>query len=462
MAGTSQALTISDVIDQRSMSRFQIWTVVLCGVVLTLDGYDAQTVGFLVPSISQSTGIPVHSFGQILSSSLLGLMLAAMATGPIADRWGRKWPIVISALSFAAFSLLTARATTYNQLLVYRFLTGLGLGGVMPNVVALASEYIPKRLLSAVVTVLFMGMPLGGTICGLLSSAMIRTWGWRWVFYIGGAVPLVIALFLILMLPESVQFLVVRGKDPQKVREILSHIAPQLAAEGVTFRPASRDALRKGVPVKHLFTEGRAAGTILLWIPNFMNLLILYFINGWLPALLKESGMSASAGATATAFISFGGIFACLFEGTLMDLYGAYRILLIEFGFATLFLGALAFVSRSFPLALAVTFATGFLVIGAQSGMNALAAKFYPTSIRSTGVGWALGVGRIGSIVGPLLGGMLLTIGWKPREILLSGALSAVFAWIAIALSKSVRKNATAYTRDDLSKRTPLEEEVRV
>ncbi|MBZ5694765.1 MAG: MFS transporter [Acidobacteriia bacterium] len=461
MAVTSQALTISDVIDQRRMSRFQIWTVVLCGVVLILDGFDAQTVGFLVPSISQSTGIPVHSFGQILSSSLVGLMIAAMATGPIADRWGRKWPIVISALSFAVFSVLTARATTYNELLAYRFLTGLGLGGAMPNVVALASEYVPKHLLSAVVTVLFTGMPLGGTICGLLSSAMIKTWGWRWVFYIGGIVPLAIALFLILLLPESVQFLVVRGKDSRKVRKLLSHIAPQLAAEGVTFHPAARDALRKGLPVKHLFTEGRAAGTILLWIPNFMNLLILYFINGWLPALLKESGMSASAGATATAFVSLGGIFACLVEGSLMSLCGSYLILLIEFGFATLFLGALAFISHSFPLALAVTFATGFLVIGAQSGLNALAAKFYPTSVRSTGVGWALGVGRIGSIVGPLLGGMLLKIGWEPRQILMSGALSAVCAGLAIALSKSFRKHPTAYAAEHISSSTHLEEEVR-
>jgi len=460
MAGTSQALTISDVIDQRPMSRFQIWTIVLCGVVLILDGFDAQTVGFLVPSISASTGIPVHSFGQILSSSLFGLMIAAMATTPIADRWGRKWSIVISALSFAVFSVLTARATTYNELLIFRFLTGLGLGGAMPNVVALASEYIPKHLLASLVTLLFTGMPLGGTICGLLSSAMIKTWGWRWVFYIGGFVPLVIALFLILLLPESVQFLVVRGRDSRKVRSILAHVAPEFAKEGVEFRPSARDAQRKGVPVKHLFTEGRAAGTILLWIPNFMNLLILYFINGWLPALLKESGMSASAGATATAFVSFGGIFACLVEGTLISLGGAYSILLLEFGFATVFLGALAFIARSFPLALAVTFATGFLVIGAQSGLNALAAKFYPTSIRSTGVGWALGVGRIGSIVGPLLGGLLLTIGWKPREILLSGTLSAVLAWLAIALSRTVRKNATAYTPDGVS-RPAYQEEVR-
>ena len=226
VAVESQAMTIGDLIDQHPLSRFQIWTIALCGIVLTLDGFDSLTVNFLATSIAKTTGIPVHSFGPIFSASLFGLMIAALTTGPIADRLGRKWPVIFSTLSFALFSLLTAHAHTYREFLILRFLTGLGLGGAMPNVVALASEYSPKRLLPVVVTILFTGMPLGGTICGLLSAEMIRTWGWHWVFYIGGIIPLGIAILLIAMLPESVQFLAVRGKDPAKIRRTLSKVAP--------------------------------------------------------------------------------------------------------------------------------------------------------------------------------------------------------------------------------------------
>jgi AAHS family 4-hydroxybenzoate transporter-like MFS transporter len=275
---------------------------------------------------------------------------------------------------------------------------------------------------------------------------MITTWGWRWVFYIGGVAPIVISLLLIVVLPESVQLLVARGKDLPKVRRILARMSPELATADVNFSSVSHAQRHEGVPVKHLFTEGRALGTILLWVPNFMNLLLLYFINSWLPALLRESGMSVSAGVTATAFVSLGGILASLVEGSLMNACGAYMTLLVEFGLSSLFMGGLAFVSHSFTLALTVTFALGFFVIGAQAGLNALATKFYPTFIRSTGIGWALGVGRIGSIIGPLLGGMLLSIGWRPRHILLSGALCGACAWLAIWLSKRVRGNPTAYS----------------
>jgi AAHS family 4-hydroxybenzoate transporter-like MFS transporter len=314
----------------------------------------------------------------------------------------------------------------------------------MPNVVALASEYVPKRMVASVVTLLFVGMPFGGVTCGLLSAVMVPKWGWHSVLYLGGTVPLVIAILLIVRLPESVQFLAVRGKNPQKVAGILARIAPEFASANL--RATSRDTRHEGVPVKHLFTEGRAFGTILLWIPYFMNLLIIYFIGSWLPALLRESGMSVKAGVTATAFFSFGGVFGCLVEGWLIQRRGAYLILLIEFGFATAFVAALSKIPSSFSLMLAVTFVLGFMVIAAQAGLNALAASYYPTAVRSTGIGWALGVGRIGSIVGPLMGGMFLTWGWKPEQILLSATVAAACAWLAIFLSKRMGGRTSAYT----------------
>jgi len=447
MAMEAQAVTIGDLIDQRPLSNFQIWTIALCTIVLTLDGFDSLTVNFLATSIARTTGIPVHSFGPIFSASLFGLMIAALATGPIADRWGRKWPVILGTLSFAVFSLLTPQAHTYREFLVLRFLTGLGLGGAMPNVVALASEYSPKRLISVVVSILFCGMPLGGAICGLLSAEMIRTWGWQWVFYIGGIIPLVIAILLIAMLPESVQFLVVRGKNPAKIRRTLGKVAPQFASSGAEIYVPTDEQRRKGVPVKYLFTEGRALGTVLLWFPYFINLMLIYFISSWLPALLNEAGMTASAAVIATVFFDLGGLVACLGQGFLMNQLGAARTLILEYALAAIFVGALGVLPRHVVLVAFLAFASGLVVIGAQAGLNALAARFYPTSVRSTGVGWALGVGRFGSIVGPLVGGMLLGIGWSSRGLLLAAAGFALSAWLAILLSNIVREHVTPYSR---------------
>ena len=355
--------------------------------------------------------------------------------------------MIFATLSFAVFSLLTGHAHTYREFLLLRFLTGLGLGGAMPNVVALASEYSPKRLLSVVVTMLFIGMPLGGAICGLLSGVMIRTWGWQWVFYIGGIIPLGIAILLIAMLPESVQFLAVRGKDPAKIRRTLSKVAPEFGSSRAEIAVPQDEQRRKGVPVKYLFTEGRALGTLLLWFPYFVNLLLIYFISGWLPALLTEAGMTAFASVIATSFFDLGGVIACVSQGFLMNRVGAARILILEYALAAAFVGALGVLPRHVMVVAFLAFASGFVVIGAQAGLNALAARFYPTSIRSTGVGWALGVGRMGSIVGPLVGGMLLGIGWSSRGLLLAAAGFAASAWLAIVLSNTVREHVTPYSR---------------
>jgi MFS transporter, AAHS family, 4-hydroxybenzoate transporter len=441
--GTS-SLSMNEWIDQRPLSAFQICIVILCGVVLTLDGFDAQIMGFLAPSVSDALRIPVKTFGPVFSASLVGLMLAAMASGPIADRWGRKWTVVVSTQTFAIFVLLSAYANSFNQLLAWRFLTGLGLGGAMPNVVSLACEYSPRRLQRTLVAALFVGMPLGGFLCGSVTSTMVPRWGWRSVFYLGGILPLALGLILIVVLPESIRFLSARGADPGKISRILRRISPQLAETEWEGR-VSGEGREKGGSVKQLFTEGRAAGTLLLWVPFFMNLLLLYFVISWLPALLRQAGLSVRAGVMATALFSLGGIIGCVAEGPLIRACGASALLVFEFGLCAAFIASLAFVRVSFQLIVPLTFILGFCVIGAQSGINALAASFYPTLIRSTGIGWALGMGRIGSIIGPLLAGAMLSFGWRPQQIFLAGAVPAICACAAVLASKQVAGCANAY-----------------
>ena len=401
------------------MSPEQVRTIALCAVVVVLDGFDTQCMGFLVPVIAENLRIPLPSFGPVLSAALVGLMVAAMASGPIADRWGRRWVIIVSVVVFAVFALLTARAQSLQELVVYRFLTGLGLGGAMPNAVALTSEFTPKRLQAIVIGAIFTGMPAGAVIASQAAAFMIPRWGWRSVFVLGGALPLALAAILIAALPES--------------------------AEWIASRTRGLVAARRTAPVRDLFTDGRAAGTLLLWIPFFMNLLILYFVLSWLPSLLRQSGLSIAAGVQAVAAFSLGGMIGTLGQGHLMRAAGTRTALVAEFALCILLIPSLATTASSLALMLTIIFVLGICVQGAQAGLNALAAMFYPTAIRATGVGWALGVGRVGSIVGPSVGGLLLSLQWTPDRIFMAGMAPAICAAAAIVAATALPRAANAF-----------------
>lgn len=443
MNGSLRETTISEVVDNQPLSWFQIGTIFMCGFVAVLDGFDTQSIGFLAPAIAESLNVPLQSFAPVFVAGLLGLMCGAGVLGPVADRWGRKWTIVLATLAFGLFSFLTAFTTSFNELLLFRFLTGIGLGGAMPNVVALTAEYSPKRLQTIFVSMLFTGMPLGAVLGGLVASALLPVWGWQSVFYVGGLLPLMMVIILIVKLPESARYLIVHGATSDRIAGIMARVAPGFAnIRQVRFVPGV--APLKGFSVKHLFTDGRAAGTLLLWLPYFMNLLIIYFVISWLPAVLRQAGMPISAGVTAISLFSLGGIVGSLVQGISMRQVGSSRLLAVEFGLSVLLIGSLGVLPSSFGLLMSVALVLGIVVQGAQAGLNALVADFYPTAIRSTGVGWALGVGRIGSIVGPVLGGVMLSLHWNLQEIFLAGTVPALCAALAILVGSKLRPSRTA------------------
>lgn len=401
--------------ENRPIDAFQRRVIALCGAVLLLDAFDTQSMGFLAPPMAEALGIPVTSFGPVFSSGLLGLMIGSMIIGPLADRKGRKPAIILSTLAFGAFSVSTVAANRLDELIVIRFLTGLGLGGAIPNAVALASEYAPPRIRAVLVTSIFVGMGGGALLATGVASFAIPLWGWQSMFYIGGIAPILLAIVLVIQLPESAQFL-----------------ATQRRRSGAA-------------PVRELFTAGRATGTILLWVPCFLNLIILYCILSWLPALLRQSGMSVSAGITAISLFSVGGIVASLSQGRLMNRWGAYRIILIEFVLTVVLVGAAVLAFRSYMAIMVTTFLLGLCVQGAQAGLNAVAALFYPTSTRTTGVGWSLGVGRIGGIMGPAVAGVLLQIGWTAENIFVAGAVPAACAALSVLCSRRLAVNRNPY-----------------
>jgi AAHS family 4-hydroxybenzoate transporter-like MFS transporter len=382
--------------------------------------------------IARDLGVETSAFGPVFGTGLLGLMMGALAFGPAADHWGRKPIIIVSTLVFGLFALLTPLSNSLTGLMLYRFLTGLGLGGAMPNIIALTSEYSPKEKRATLITLMFCGFPLGAVLGGLISARLIAIYGWPSVFYLGGVLPLLLLPVLWLGLPESIRFLVARGHRSEALLTIMRRVDPtgEYSAECQWILDEEKV---EGSPIKELFMGGRAVGTILLWVVFFSNLLILYFLINWLPAVLQNAGMPIEHAIIATVVLNAGGIVGGLLLGRLVDRRPPFGTLTTAYVLAALLVAAIGAVGTT-ALLMLVIFAAGFFVIGTQYCMNALAASFYPTRLRSTGVGWALGIGRIGSIVGPVAGGIVLSFGWGVHELFAAAAGPAAISSIAVFL----------------------------
>jgi MFS transporter, AAHS family, 4-hydroxybenzoate transporter len=418
MPEAPSTINVTEIIDQRPLTELQIRVVMLCALTIFLDGMDTIVIGVAAPSLAAAIGVSASSFGPVFGIGQAGILLGVLACGPLGDRFGRKRLIIGAMLLFAIFTLLTAWIKSFDQLLVFRFFTGLGLGGVAPNAVALTSEFAPKRLRAAFVSLQWSALPLGGVAIGLLSSVLITKWGWQSLFYIGSIVPLVLVVVLIFALPESVSFLLTRGLHPQTVRQIVHKLAPDIPAAPERRYTVSGEKL-PGAPMKHLFTEGRAALTLLLWVPFFTSFMILIFVTSWIPTLLRAGGLSIAQAGLAIALNSLGSFVGSGAVGRLMDRYGAFGVLIPAFLLASIAAGLLGFSTTSFATAAIVISLSGFFAGASQTGVIALAAVVYPVAIRSTGVGWAMAIGRLGAVVGPLLGGVFLNWNWRVDQILL-------------------------------------------
>jgi len=413
------------------ISRYQFLVAALCAAVVFMDGFDAQAIGYVAPTLSRAWQLKPGALGPVFGIGLFGLTLGALAAGPIADRFGRKPVILFCTLFFGACTLLTVTADSLSTLMVWRFLTGLGLGGAMPNAIALTSEYSPDRSRASMVMVMFIGFSLGSALGGALAAELVPSYGWTIVFWVGGIVPLVLLPILALWLPESIRLLALREGQNERIAALLGRISPRLRYDPQVQFVAPEEH-PPGFTVGHLFSEGRSIGTLLLWVMFFMNLLDLYFLANWLPTVIHNAGISERLAVITTALLQVGGVVGTLILARLLDRFLPYRVLAVTYLLAAVFLAAIGSSGSSIALIIPLVFATGFCVVGAQIGANALAALYYPTFIRSTGVGWALGVGRIGSIIGPVVGGILLAQQWSMARLFLLGAVPALIAAVAV------------------------------
>jgi AAHS family 4-hydroxybenzoate transporter-like MFS transporter len=420
MAGAPE-IQVSRLLDERGLSAFQIRLLFWAILLSLIDGYDIAAIAFAAPHLVTSWGIPRSALGPVLSASNIGVLFGSANFCWVGDRYGRKPALIGANLLFGIFTFIAAYSTDLTQLFWLRLIAGLGIGGVIPNLVAICTESAPRNLRATLPIVAVGCVPLGGALGGVVSAFLVPHYGWQILFQIGGIVPIVIALAAIMNLPESIKYIALHESQRAKMTKVVAALRP-----GFTVPPDARFVIEderqtpSSNPV-YLFQHGLWLITPLSWLLFALNLMGYFFLSGWTPTLLTAAKLPPATAAIAAALLQVGGTVGAL---SLCWWLQRHRFLAISFLFvlAVPVVGSIGFAGLTSQAALlTATFFAGFIVLGIQIGINVVGAMLYPTSLRANGSGWQLGLGRIGSIVGPLLGALF--VGMPVQQLYMWSAL---------------------------------------
>lgn len=425
----SNKININTLIDDAKFTPFHWGVLFWCLMIIIFDGYDLVIYGVALPLLMQEWALSAVQAGLLASTALFGMMFGAMTFGTLSDKLGRKKTIMICVAIFSGFTFLGAFATNPVEFGILRFLAGLGIGGVMPNVVALMTEYAPKRIRSTLVALMFSGYAIGGMTSALLGAWLVPQFGWKIMFYIA-IIPLVALPLIWKFLPESLMYLT-NKKEIEQTRTIVQKISPSHQLNGDTEFVLNEVTKGDEAPVKALFQQGRMFSTFMFWIAFFMCLLMVYALGSWLPKLMIQAGYSLGASMIFLFALNIGGMIGAIGGGALADRFHIKKVVTIMFicGAAALIL--LGFNSPQIVLYTLIAVA-GAATIGSQILLYTFVAQYYPSTVRSTGMGWASGIGRIGAIVGPVLTGALLTMNLPHQMNFFAIAIPGVIAALAI------------------------------
>ena len=428
-------IDIEATVNRVSIGRFQVITLCVLALTVIVDGFDAQAIGFVAPAIVDDWHIDKSRLGLIFVAGTFGMLLGSLIFSVLADKFGRRPILIVSTVLFGASMMITGLVRSVPELELLRFFTGLGLGAIMPNAMALASEISPRGQRVTLMMLVSCGFTLGAVLGGFLCGALIPLLGWRPIFFLGGLAPLAIAGLLYFYVAESMQFLAAKGRDPAQIGKTLSRIDPSHIWSSATRYLSGGNAGAK--PIRELFQQGRAPITLALWVINIMNLFALAFLASWLPTIARGMGLTLPTAVAVGTALQIGGVVGTLAMGPLIDRWGFFKVLLIVFVAGLVAVSAIGVHEISLVFLFAAVVIAGVSVVGGQPAVNALAAHFYPTALRSTGVGWSLGIGRIGSISGPLLGGEMIKAGLDIQRILFYvGCSSLISALTIVAIYK--------------------------
>lgn len=423
-------IDINEVIDHAKFNRFHISVMLLCALLLIFDGYDLFIYGVVLPVLMDEWSLTPVQAGALGSYALFGMMFGAFIFGPLADRIGRKRGVVICFVLFSLATFLTGLASNTIQFGILRFIAGLGCGGLMPNAVALMNEYAPRRSRGTLVALMFSGYSLGGVLAAGVGIYVLPRFGWEFMFF-AAIIPLLLVPILIWKLPESVGFLVRQNKN-EEARQMLAKLNSEVFIEPETELSQTTTKVNS-VPVLDLFKEQRLLGTLMIWLAFFCCLLMVYALGSWLPKLMANAGFSLGSSLSFLLALNFGGMFGAILGGWLGDRFGLPRVMAWFFVASAVSISLLGFNSPMIILYTLIVIA-GASTIGTQILLYANTAQFYPLSMRSTGLGWASGVGRIGAIAGPFLGGTLMAMALPLKMNFFAFAFPGVIATLAILL----------------------------
>ncbi len=410
-------VNVSSLIDEQKVGSFQVLIALLCSAAILLDGFDTQAIGYVAPAIIGDWKIAPAALTGVFSAGTFGILIGCLFVAPLADRFGRRPLILVCLVEFGVGTLATSQVQSLQVLTALRFLTGVGLGACMSNAIALTSEYMPSRSRATITTWTFCSYPFGAFLAGMVVASLSAHYGWRSTFVVGGTLPLLLALVAFFYLPESLYRLASKPSAGSEIAAILRRLDCGSAAPDNVKLIYNQPGMV--LPVGQLFQEGRAAGTVLLWIMFFFMLVEVFLLTSWTPTLLHQTGMSISYSVMTMAIIQGGGVIALLMLGPVFDRVGFLVTLVPLLLAASLAIFAMGSIGAHIGMIMGSAFVAGAGVMGGQSSLVVLAAIYYPSFIRSTGVGWALGLGRLGAVVGPLLGGLMVSLKWD---------LAAIFA----------------------------------
>ncbi len=401
-------LDIEQLIDTARLGPLHWRVLLLCALVTLIDGYDIQAMASATPSLAADWHVAPGDLRWIITAALMGIAGSALLVSPLGDYMGRRTLLLVSFAIVGFATLLASTARTPDQLFVWRLLTGLGLGASLPNALALTAEFAPLRNRRVLVALLACGISLGAAVSGLAAPGIIAMGGWRAVFVTGG-VAAVLAWLPLFALPESLRFMVARGRDPQAIGAVLARVTTYRHEAGISY--STREEPHAGLSVTELLTARLAPATGLLWLVFFLNLGLLYLLASWLPTLLKESGLPLPVALRMASLFQIGGVAGGFALAWSMQRFSPFVVLGVSYLLTASALAVIGSRVPDVPTASVLIAIIGNGIVGGQVALNVLSATIYPTTARATGVGWALGMGRFGGIIAPLLAGRLLSAG---------------------------------------------------
>ena len=433
-----RVVDVAAVVDGARLQPVSRLVLTLCVLIATSDGFDNQALAFTAPAIAGQWGVRMADFAPVFSAGLFGLLLGSMLFGTLADRLGRRRMLIACAAVFGAATFATPFVGDLNTLMIVRFLGGLGIGGVPSAAAALVGETVPARHRQSFIAWTLIGVPLGGFVGGFVGAWFIPMFGWQSVYFIGGGATLAVLVACIAALPESNRFLALQPGNASRLAALMTRIDPagRYSAQD-SFVPPVQEDRRTGVAA--LFADGRARMTLLYWLGSFVNLLMFYFVVNWTPTLFRESGLSAGLATLSTSAVNGGAILFGLVLGAYCNRLGTRNAVASLFLVAASGLALMSVGDGSVAPMMVGAFLAGAGAIAGASSLVMFGAESYPTALRSTGIGWSLSAGRIGSVISPWVVGIPLGWGWHAQQILLLPLIPALIGAAAILLSRGAR-----------------------